>query len=133
VLAGQDKQTVKLEGGADAVPVAAGTYRILQYTETVKQADPNLRTLFISIAQGEGRKIEVAAGKTTDVPAGSPLTAALAVTQKDRNVQLSLQLTDSAGCAVRYMLVNGKRPDAPKFEIADSSGKTVHSGSLEYG
>lgn len=132
VLVGENKQALKLEGGADAVAVPAGTYRLTEYME-IARSDANGTTLFIAAAKADANKIEVAAGKTTNITAGSPLTVSLEVAQTDKNVSLSLRVSDSAGGALRALAVDGKRPAAPTFEIVDSSGKAVHSGSLEFG
>jgi hypothetical protein len=123
--------SVSSQGGAVAVP--AGAYALANYTEMgggKAQLACGRRELYT----GKAKMIEVAKGKATSLPAGSPLQMTVAVSVRKGQVRMNLAMTDAAGTSVDSVTTEkGGRPPAPKVEILDTSGASVHKAKLEYG
>lgn len=88
---------------------------------------------------------EVTPGATATFQAGPPLEFKISNSwsrerdpdgkmRQGRTLSLRLEGTDTAGRQLSsVMTASGKRPPAPRFNIVDSDGKTIHSGQFEYG
>jgi hypothetical protein len=105
----------------------ADTYTIKSYGENGEGHSE------IAIRQMAGAA-EVAAGKTTDVKVGSPLTVGLSAQQSGGNVEFNLDCKDVSGSQVVGIgNLKSEPPPPPKFTVLDSSGKQVYQAALEYG
>ncbi len=116
-------------GNASAVTLPADTYTITNYIER-----PDAKSKAGLLVASSSKKIEVVAGKNTDVAIGSPLETSLSVNVAGGAVGFNLKCSDASGSAVSS-LVNekGVLPDAPSFTVVDASGKQVYQATLAYG
>jgi hypothetical protein len=73
----------------------------------------------------------VEAGKTLDLAAGTPLTAAIEVQLAGRQATFSLKVADGIGNRVEMIIANGRQPE-PVVEVLDEKGEVVHSGKMAY-
>ena len=82
--------------------------------------------------------IKVLEGQTVELSFGPPYKPVVTVDyiqggNNNKQAQLGMSLTGSAGEVVSDMMVNGGRPSKPEFTIKDSKGEIVQNGSFEYG
>ncbi len=78
--------------------------------------------------------VRVLEGKTVKLPFGPPYTPVVTVSSMaSEKARLALTIVGSADELCTNLMVNGKRPDKPKFVITTKDGEEVTSGSFEYG
>ena len=124
-------------GGAAPIDLPADRYLLADYQEIAKL--PNGEPAVLerdgrrALYTGTATAIDLPADKTVQVAAGSPLTGRVEAVQTGRQVLLSLSLLDAAGADVSDVAVAKDRPAAPRIEIRDAAGKTVHKAAMEYG
>jgi len=124
-------------GGAAPIDLPADRYLLADYQEIAKL--PNGEPAVLerdgrrALYTGTAKAIDLPADKTVQVAAGSPLTGRVEAVQTGRQVLLSLSLLDAAGADVSDVAVAKDRPAAPRIEIRDAAGKTVHKAAMEYG
>jgi hypothetical protein len=132
-LLGEDG-AVKLQGEAN-VKVPAGKYRLATCTAEAKDKEGNTWRL-TGAGSWKHPEINVEAGKVTPLTFGPPLVAKITYSRTSPSeVGFNLQLTGvrneeySAGAIAR----NGEQLPPPRFEVRDSKGDMVTSGSFQYG
>ena len=134
---GRRTHTVSSTGGRVSLP--SGTYTPVGIT--VSQEDtsaPGGRSGVWTLRSygpfGELGHIKVKPGETTAVDAGPPFTLKTESVQRGSVVYLSLAVYGA--CGEEYspgVIVDGRVQSPPRFSIIDETGKTVHTGSFEYG
>ncbi len=84
--------------------------------------------------QGWSQPVVVRPGSTVSAEVGPPLVGTPTVREANRQVRISLSLTDAAGVRIADVRKpNGRRPDPPRLEIVAANGRVVHSGVMGYG
>lgn len=129
------KYFLTVSGGKDAVPVPADTYRPHEYS-IFTDADPSKRCATIegSGTAPRGKSVIVSAGKTVQLPLGSPIQATISVSKSKGSVRFDLSQTDPMGGDISTVKgEGGKTPTNPVVEVVDKAGKTIYSAKLEYG
>ena len=82
--------------------------------------------------------VTVRKGETVELPFGPPYTPnvtamSYGVPNGQQQTFLEMSLVGVAGEQCTNMLVNGGRPDKPRFTITDPDGKVIQQGDFEYG
>jgi len=129
VLLVSKKSHLMLSGGKAPLAVPAGTYTVYDYRERLPAGGKATHTLSISRAGGQ---LVVKPGQTAKLAIGSPLAAAVTVSQAKGTVRLNRKLTGAAGNAVRLSGPKGW-PPAPTVTVLDDRGREVHTATLKYG
>jgi hypothetical protein len=135
---GPDGRPVSIPANKD-VPAPTGTYPTVSLTQYAKDSS-GVWSIQSKGPFGSVKTISVDDGQTTSVDAGAPLTVKTSVMPtKDKTgapvVSINLQILGkanevySAATVKRGMIV----APAPKVQILDEDGKTLASGSFEYG
>ncbi|MBE7558352.1 hypothetical protein HS125_05190 [bacterium] len=141
---------VAVEG--EAVEVPAGEWKLYQYTldmatqeaaggATVPVAGTRNYTRVSAVGTRESPPVKVERGRTTTLPYGGPyktvVHAAPGSAPKDAPpgdyAQLSLSLVGKGGEVLTGLYLNGRRPAAPTFVVADSRGKKIDAGAFQFG
>jgi hypothetical protein len=132
-LLGEDG-TVKLQGEA-RVKVPAGKYRLATCTAEAKDKEGKTWRL-TGAGSWKHPEINVQAGKVTPLSFGPPLVAKVTYSRTNPSeIGFNLQLTGvrneeyTAGGITR----DGEGLPPPRFEVRDSKGDMVTSGSFQYG
>lgn len=87
-----------------------------------------------SFYAGKLASFDIKAGKTTVIASGTPLKIVTSAKMANDTIQVSGSFLGRAG--EQYSsgpMIDGKRPDPPKFKIVDKSGKELASGPFQYG
>ncbi len=92
---------LSLRGGAGAVPVPAGRYRIHRYEEYLSPA-PDFAAARLALSEvsdpaAPSMTLDLKAGTTADVPLGSPLRSTVQVTRGEKALKFVIALRDVAG------------------------------------
>lgn len=123
--------SVSLSGGKEPVALAAGEYKMSQFTQ-LGPADGQGRRANLVLAATQA--VTVTQGKVTTVSAGSPLKGVLVVSGQRPELKLSLSLSDANGpAAVVITKADGQKAPAPTLTVLDASGKQVYQAGMEYG
>ncbi|MCK4626954.1 MAG: hypothetical protein KAV00_16700 [Phycisphaerae bacterium] len=138
-------RVLTLSGGKEPAPIPPGRYTILKYTEfiTANRTRPRgyIRILNYKIhfrnevrAGTRSYSADIAAGKTTDVAAGSPLVGTIRFTQKGNIVYFRIHCTDALGNGITgAQASSGVNAFGPTIEIIDNQGKTIHKIKTTWG
>jgi hypothetical protein len=140
---------LRVEAAAgEEVKLPAGEWELLSYTidhpripgkgeKAPKASDGGAKkspTTISARIPKDAPKVEVAAGKTVELPFGPPYRALVkASPRSSRQATLRLDIVDQGGASCTDLRVEGKRPPNPPFVIFDPSGKVVQRGKFEYG
>ena len=77
---------------------------------------------------------EIAEGRVTSIPAGSPLTVSARTTVYGKRASVGMSLKGRAGEEYSPGVYdNGEQRPAPKFKICGKDGSVIANGSFEYG
>ncbi len=92
-------------------------------------------TMVSARAKRDYPAVQVTEGQTVELPFGQPYRPDVSVgyRQGADKVSLSMSLVGSAGEVCTNLMVNGGRPDKPKFTISTEKGEVVDTGNFEYG
>ncbi len=113
------------------VAVPAGKWEIANYSIGVPGPEA---TMVTASFQDRATVVEVSQDATTELTFGAPFRALVSAGRlADGKLALSLSLVGCGGERCSSLLVGGKRPPAPAFEVRDQEGKVVYSGKFEYG
>jgi hypothetical protein len=122
---------VALSGGKEPATMAAGDYKLNQFTELGPADAQGRRASLVMIAS---QPVTVAQGKVTAIAIGSPLKGAIVVSGQRPELKLSLALTDANGPAVALITKpDGQKAPPPTLRVLDASGKEVYKAGMEYG
>jgi hypothetical protein len=132
VLFSDEHGVLGITGTTDRkVSLPAGKWEIASYTVGVSD---NAGTVVAASFQDKPTAFEVQQDSTTELSFGPPFRAIVTASRAaDGKVGLSLSLVGRAGERCGSLLVGGKRPPAPKFEVRSQAGDVVYSGQFEYG
>ncbi|MHC4180973.1 MAG: hypothetical protein ACYSWU_26035, partial [Planctomycetota bacterium] len=134
-LAGQ-KYVLALDGSTEPMPIPADRYTVLQYQESTqpdeKGRSGSFALTWISGSPGlAGKAIDAVAGKTAEVPLGTPLRGRITPGVDGRTVSLNFTVVDASGAPVNRVYLADDWATA-YFEILDADGKCVHSGRFGF-
>jgi hypothetical protein len=122
---------VAVRDGAREVSLPAGEYRV--FCKSVTRRDAKGRTWRLMTVSEDADPISITPEKPTELLLGGPLNQVIETQVADGMVSISLSLTDAAHGRVAALMVGDEQPPAPTLKIVSAAGKTVHTGSLEYG
>ncbi|MEN6519872.1 MAG: hypothetical protein ABFD46_01800 [Armatimonadota bacterium] len=86
-----------------------------------------------SISPGNTRKIDVSANKTQKLNFGPPFIASIKVTKHGDKANMDLNVVTAQGNNKCVIKKSDGETDPPRFQVINSSGKVVWSGSFKYG
>ncbi len=135
---------LRLSDSGEPSEVPMGRYGLFSYTWQEQKS-----LMVINDGFG-GEPFEIKADQTTALKAGPPLEIRTSAELKrpeakssnwpwrsepQPEARLSLEVFDCAGREISLITdtTGSSRPPAPKFKVTDSTGKTVASGTFEYG
>lgn len=95
-------------------------------------------TFVTAQATNDYKPVKVVEGETVELPFGPPYKPVVTVEymqnlNNEKQAQLGMSLTGSAGEICSNMMAGGGRPTKPEFTIKDPKGEIVEKGSFEYG
>jgi len=114
-----------------AVNKAAGTNR----ARAVRRQGPKT-TLVSAMGTTAGKPIKVVKDETVLLPFGPPYKPVVEPSYFQSNndtLSLGLEIQGSVGEQVTNLMVDGDRPEKPKFKILGPEDKVVQQGNFEYG
>ena len=123
-----------LIGGSrgEQIPLPEGTWQIANYTLDAPSSGTGRTTLSASFR--EPATVTVESRQTVPLPFGGPYRPVVTANRSGPGrVYLSLTIVGNGGERCTSLLVNGRRPPAPRFVVQDDAGRPVHQGTFEYG
>lgn len=135
---------VKIKGAkSEQVPLPEGDWKLLEYAIDATDANASREkgrqpyTFVTATATTDCKAITVKKGASVELPFGPPyapkVTANSMRSGSDKQLRLSMDLVGSAGESCTNLMVNGNRPDEPRFAIATLGNEVVERGKFEYG
>lgn len=115
--------------GDQKIPLLQGEWKLANYTVAAPGG-----TAVTATFGSDPLAVRVDKGQTVPLKFGAPFrTEVTSRSAGDKGIYLSLQIIGAGGAQCTGVQINGKRPDAPRFEIRDKGGKVVHQGRFEWG
>jgi hypothetical protein len=138
-----DGRPTMVSGGAEPVPVPAGSYQLVHYREWSAPDANGRRACALAglgdFREGKAKTVTITAGRTAKLTAGSPFSVELSAKPSGQgSIRLGMSAPTMNG-GMELMLITPRggwvfgRPARPRIRIRDESGKLVDTVSLEYG
>ena len=114
--------------------VPVGKYSVLEATETRQDSSGRKWTLQARSRGGNAKPLDVQAGQTVSLSATQIIKVGATIDQLDQHRRrIAADFLTDQGLGLRNIMMGNKSPEAPTYEIRDSSGRLIASGKLEYG
>jgi hypothetical protein len=127
-LAGRDR-VLLIEGNADGVEVPAGRYSVI--SAAIRREDTSVSIAETRMAQGKAEVVEIAAGKTAELPLGPPLESRTTAAVNGRQVTFTPALVDAGGRAALSFAKGGALVQCT-VQVSGADGKPVYSAAIEF-
>lgn len=126
-------QTLTGSNGKWKLPEGKYTTRLIRLK---KKDDKGREWILTSYSFYESRlaSFDITPGKTTVIPAGAPLKIETKAIMRDDFIEISASFSGRAG--EQYSsgpVIDGQRPEPPKFKIVDRDNRKLAGGTFQYG
>ena len=126
-------QTLTGSNGKWKLPEGKYTTRLIRLKKKDEKGREWILTSY-SFYDSKLASFDITSGKTTVIPAGAPLKIKTTAIMRDDFIEISASFLGRAG--EQYSsgpVIDGQRPEPPKFKIVDRDNKELVSGAFQYG
>ena len=128
---GEERMRVLVGPDMESPPhLDPGAYRLIGYR--IRRSDESDTPWFLSATAVSGERLEISAGKSTQLAIAPSVTVILTAQRDDRSALLSLSMRGPLASPSITIYKGGKRVPL-RYEVLDAQQRVLASGDMQYG